>query len=112
MFKIDETSRVPKFQQVAAEMRRRIRAGEWQVGNSVGDVNTLAAEFGCSFGTVGSAERELVKEGLLSEIRPGLKTRVIAVPADEPKSADDATLAKLKKIQRDLAAVIAEIEAA
>lgn len=76
-----------KTQQVATAMRRRIAEGHWILGQSVGDLGKLelASEelFGvkASFGTIRAAEQILVDEGILSVIKPGMPTRVIAVPA-------------------------------
>jgi DNA-binding FadR family transcriptional regulator len=98
----------PKYQQVADDLRRRIRTGELTVGSSLGDIMMMAEYYGCSWGTVREAQRRLVAEGLLSEIRPGLPTRVIAVPEDpEP----DRNLARLRKLRRDLDEIIASLEA-
>jgi DNA-binding GntR family transcriptional regulator len=95
-----------KKAQVADDMRDRIGA-DWAVGASVGDVMKLADYYGCSFGTVREAEQLLVEEGLLSEIKPGHPTRVIALPDKTP-----SPLARLRQLRRDLDAVIAEMECA
>ena len=54
-----------------------------------------------------SAERVLVAEGLLSEIRAGMPTRVISVP---PQS-ENALLTLLRKVRRDLDKIITDLEA-
>lgn len=101
-----------KKKQVAGDLRRRIADGEFKVGDSLGDVFKLAAYYGCAFGTVSEAEHLLVAEGLLSPIRPGVPTRVIAVP--EPSSAAPVgrleLLARLRKLQRDVDSLIALCE--
>jgi DNA-binding GntR family transcriptional regulator len=93
-----------KKSQVAEDMRNRIGT-DWPIGASVGDVMKLADYYGCSFGTVREAEQLLVEEGLLSEIKAGHPTRVIALPDKTPSA-----LAKLRQMRRDLDEVIAEME--
>ena len=99
-----------KKDQVADEMRRRIASGFWAIGQSVGDLFQLEKDFGVSWGTVRAAEEILVKEGLLSEIRAGVPTRVIAKPA--ASAAHDDLLTKLRAVHRDLGRVIADLEGA
>lgn len=75
-----------KTQQVANAMRRRIAEGHWKLGESVGDLAKLEASsdelFGvkASFGTIRAAEQILVEEGVLSVIKAGMPTRVVAIP--------------------------------
>jgi DNA-binding FadR family transcriptional regulator len=96
-----------KYQQVADDLRRRIRVGDLREGDSLGDIFKMAAYYGCSWGTVRQAQRLLVAEGLLSEIRAGVPTRVIALPADpEP----DPVLIQLRKLRRELDEIIARLE--
>lgn len=77
-----------KTEQVANALRRRIANGHWRIGQSVGDLGKLEAAseelFGvkASFGTIRAAEQVLVDEGILSAIKPGIPTRVIAVPVE------------------------------
>jgi DNA-binding transcriptional regulator YhcF (GntR family) len=97
----------PKYQQVADDLRRRIREGELPIGVSLGDIFLMGEHYGCSWGTVREAQRRLVAEGLLSEIRPGLPTRVIAVPS-EP--VPDPLLTRLYKLRLDLDEIIADLE--
>lgn len=81
-----------KTEQVANAMRRRIADGHWGVGQSVGDLGKLelASEelFGvkASFGTIRAAEQILVDEGILSTIKPGMPTRVIAIPVQSDET--------------------------
>jgi hypothetical protein len=83
---------VTKTAQVANAMRRLIAEGYWAVGESVGDLGKLEASseklFGvkASFGTIRAAEQILVDEGILSTIKAGMPTRVVAVPSlPDPK---------------------------
>jgi DNA-binding GntR family transcriptional regulator len=101
------TSGRTKRDQVADEMRRRIGDGSWPVGQSVGDLFKLEKEFGVSWGTVRAAEEILVSEGLLSEVRAGVPTRVIAQPA---RTCVDEELLRLRAVHRDLGNIIANLE--
>jgi DNA-binding FadR family transcriptional regulator len=98
---------IPKKVQVADDMRRKIATGTWTQGQSVGDMFKLAGQYGCSFGTIREAEEILVREGLLSEIRMGIPTRVIATPA-APGWTD--VLRKLRAAHRALGEAITAAE--
>jgi GntR family transcriptional regulator len=97
----------PKYIQVADEMRREIRDGELKVGDSVGDLFKLQDKYGCSWGTVRAAEQVLVNEGILSEIRAGMPTVVIAIPGKLPLGR---LIKRLRENQQDLSEIIAGLE--
>jgi DNA-binding FadR family transcriptional regulator len=109
---------VTKKTEVANAMRQLIAEGHWQIGESVGDLGKLEAEsetlFGIrvSWGTIRSAEEDLVNEGLLSVIQPGVPTRVIALPtqkAETPKLAELRALhAKLGEVYSELSHLLAK----
>ncbi|MDQ1745670.1 MAG: hypothetical protein QOE23_4009 [Pseudonocardiales bacterium] len=98
-----------KKQQVAKDLRRRIRTGDLPLGESIGDLFKLAEYYGCSWGTVRDAQRPLVEEGLLSEVKAGVPTRVIAVPAGD---ATPDVLPKLRELRREIDAIIKQLELA
>jgi DNA-binding GntR family transcriptional regulator len=52
-------------ERVAADLRKRIKAGEWKQGEAIDTVATLADHYQVSQGTVSAAIRVLVDEGLL-----------------------------------------------
>jgi hypothetical protein len=101
-----------KKTQVANAMRQLIAEGHWKIGQSVGDLGKLEAEsetlFGVkvSWGTIRAAEEDLVKEGVLSTIQPGMPTRVVAVPS---RRKHDATAAELRAVYAKLGVVYAEL---
>lgn len=99
-----------KKDRVAEAMRAKIISGEWPIGESIGDMFSLAKEFNVSFGTVRAAEQILVGEGLLSEIRMGIPTTVIAVPATDNQHTKLIT--RLRALQKELGAIADELEAA
>jgi GntR family transcriptional regulator len=97
----------PKYVQVADEMRREIREGELKVGDSVGDLFKLQDKYQCSWGTVRAAEQILVTEGILSEIRMGMPTVVIATPGKLPLGR---LIKRLRENQQNLSEIIAGLE--
>jgi DNA-binding GntR family transcriptional regulator len=94
--------------QVADRMRDLIASGEWQVGESVGDVMKLADRFGVSFGTVRAAEEILVQEGLLHPIRPGIPTRVAAKPSTSSDLRE--VIGVIEVLREQLGTVVAKLE--
>jgi DNA-binding GntR family transcriptional regulator len=93
--------------QVAERMRNLIASGEWQVGESIGDVMKLAERFGVSFGTVRAAEEILVQEGLLHPIRPGIPTRVAAKPSESDLRE---VIGMLEALREQLGTAMAKLE--
>ncbi|MDG9707369.1 GntR family transcriptional regulator [Streptomyces sp. DH10] len=74
-------------QQIADDLRKRIRAGELKPGDRLPTQAELAEEFGVERGTVRQALRVLQEDGLLTNVSKGSPPR-IAVPAparDEPQ---------------------------
>lgn len=74
------SERVPRYLQVAAALRRRIREGAWQVGDRIATVAALQAEFDVARVTVRQAIELLEQEGLLRS-HQGKGTFVTAQPA-------------------------------
>jgi DNA-binding FadR family transcriptional regulator len=100
----DQTLKV----QVAERMKKLIESGEWQPGDSVGDVMKLADRFEVSFGTVRAAEEILVQEGWLDPIRPGIPTRVAQRQHNEPDLRE--VTAQLAALRDQLGAAVARLE--
>jgi DNA-binding transcriptional MocR family regulator len=98
---------MPKYRQLAEEFKRKIRA-EHAVGDSMGNVMTLAAIYGCSTGTVLRANRWLAAEGWLSPIRSGVPTRIIAIPPEGPEPSRE--LQALRKARAYLDQLIGDLE--
>ncbi|MDC7788750.1 GntR family transcriptional regulator [Rhodoplanes sp. TEM] len=61
----DADSRVPRYLQVAAVLRRRLRDGIWSVGERIATLEELEREFGVARVTVRQAIELLQSEGLL-----------------------------------------------
>jgi DNA-binding transcriptional regulator YhcF (GntR family) len=89
----------PLYLQVAEDMRRKISVGEWPSGYQLPGLQILADEYNCSWGTVRNAQQVLVGENLLSPVRGGMPTTVIA-QLTEPNLAQLA--GRLRGIQQDL----------
>jgi DNA-binding GntR family transcriptional regulator len=96
-----------KRDQVSDDLRKRIASGDLAVGDSLGDVFTMGTDYEVSHGTVRNAQRVLVAEGLLSEIKIGVPTRVIAKPV---RSSADGALEALRRLHHELEAVIRQVE--
>lgn len=75
----------PPYQQIAAEIRTRIDAGEYPPGAAIPSVSALISEFGASNTTVQRALRALRAAGLV-ESRPGKGTYVREKPKRTTRS--------------------------
>ncbi|MCX7622764.1 MAG: PLP-dependent aminotransferase family protein [Thermomicrobium sp.] len=64
--RLDRTSRVPLYRQLADQLRRRIASGELPPGTRLPPERRLAAMLGVNRSTVVSAYRELAAEGLIA----------------------------------------------
>ena len=62
---VDANDPRPPYQQVADDLRRKIRAGEHSAGERLPSIRKLAAEYGISPQTVQNALRELRNEHLI-----------------------------------------------
>lgn len=62
-------SEVALYKKIADELRRRVRRGEFKVGEQLPGEHALSREFGISIGTVKRGMMELVREGVLRRKR-------------------------------------------
>lgn len=76
---IDRDSPIPLYQQVSADMTRRIIEEEWRVGDQLMSEITLAALYQVSRITMRQALAQLEKEGLISR-RRGERSIVLTQP--------------------------------
>ncbi|MFB4314941.1 GntR family transcriptional regulator [Actinomadura sp. 21ATH] len=65
MIVIDSASPVPPFEQLRAQLARRIQDGALAVGARLPTIRHLAADLGLAANTVGRAYRELEEAGLI-----------------------------------------------
>jgi len=71
---------MPKYQDIAAELRRRLEDGEYPVGSQLPSLEQLSAAFGAvDIETVRQAEHLLKRDGLL-DIVPSKGAFVRATP--------------------------------
>ncbi|MEU6406298.1 winged helix-turn-helix domain-containing protein [Streptomyces sp. NPDC046985] len=80
-------SRRSSSQEIAAALRRRIRAGELRPGDRMPTQAELADEFGVERGAVRQALRALQEDGLLSDVSKGSPPRIAEAPSvrEEPQ---------------------------
>jgi DNA-binding GntR family transcriptional regulator len=69
MSSIDKSSPLPAYFQVAQDLRRRIRQGEWGTGDRIAPELVLASDYGVSRVTVRQALAELAKDDLVERKR-------------------------------------------
>jgi GntR family transcriptional regulator len=101
---ISRDSASPLHEQVAEEIRERVRRGEFAVGSKLPSLRDLRETYGVAEVTVHTAIRELQRDGVLVS-SPGRGTFVAAVPTG---SADDGDA--LKRMQHDLSALAQRVE--
>ncbi|HEY2165050.1 MAG TPA: GntR family transcriptional regulator [Gemmatimonadaceae bacterium] len=89
--RLDATAPVPLYQQVAADIRRRIVSGNMAVGVQIPPHKDLATEYGVSVITINKALSGLVSEGLLYS-HVGRGTFVMVRPASTSGIAAPTTI--------------------
>ena len=82
VFRIDERSGVPPYQQLVHQVRQALRLGWLEVGDQLPTVRDAVAQLAINPNTVLKAYRELEYEGLVAG-RPGQGTFVTRTLADE-----------------------------
>lgn len=68
------------YQEISERLRQDILQGKMKPGDRLPSVRELAAEWGCTLGTVQRAYRELANQGLVTS-RAGQGTKVVEPPA-------------------------------
>lgn len=76
LIEIDLASEVPAYEQIAAEIRALLVAGELRAGEALPTVRQLAIDLGVHHNTVAQAYRILAEEGWL-DLRRGRGVRVL-----------------------------------
>lgn len=66
----------PKWQQIAADLRTRVRAGEWGRADVLPSISDLVKEWGVNRKTAVKALHQLAAEGLI-EVETGIGYHVI-----------------------------------
>lgn len=71
---------IPRYQEIADDLRRRLDEGEWPVGTTLPAISDLQEEYDVpGLNTIRQAQSLLVEEGLLNPVQ-GRGTFVIALP--------------------------------
>ena|ERR1041385_503050 len=89
--KIDISSEVPAYRQIADQVRALVIEGALEPGDSLPPVRRLALDLGIHFNTIAEAYRTLAREGLL-DITHGHGARVAGVPPQiqaDPEAAEN-----------------------
>lgn len=105
---IDQQGAQPLSAQVKEDLRRRISAGEYSVGDKIPSLRTLAGEYGVAELTVHTAVKELQYEGVL-ESASGRGTYVRALPEDTASGSD--VLAAIDGLRAEIADLRGRVEA-
>lgn len=103
LFRIDDRSGVPPYQQLVQQVRQALRLGLLEVGDRLPTVRDAVAQLAINPNTVMKAYRELEYEGLIAG-RPGQGTFVIKTLADASVK-NHATLRR--SLERWFAAAVA-----
>ena len=98
----------PKYLQVAAELRRAIRAGTYPVGSELPSTAKLTQSYGVSTTVVRAAIRELRDEGLVLG-HSGKAVYVTAEPGDEPASTVQLE-SRLRELAEKVDAALRDID--
>jgi GntR family transcriptional regulator len=85
LLRIDLSSRVPAYEQIAGELRSLLVSGELVPGDALPPVRQLAIDLGVHFNTVAQAYRTLAEEGWF-ELRRGRGVQVLDRKAVPPNS--------------------------
>ena len=96
MFRIDDRSGVPPYQQLVQQVRQALRLGFLEVGDQLPTVRDAVAELAINPNTVLKAYRELEYAGLIAG-RPGQGTFVTKTLADESVKSHAALRRSLER---------------
>jgi len=100
--KIDISSDVPAYRQIADQVRALVVEGALEPGDSLPPVRKLALDLGIHFNTIAEAYRTLAREGLL-DITHGHGARVAGISS---KSPDPEEAENFRQILRELVAMV------
>ncbi len=100
MLRIDLASRVPVYEQIANGLRAELVSGEFNPGEKLPTVRTLAIDLGVHHNTVAEAYRQLANEGWL-ELRR--HHGAIVLERDRPEAGPD-TMDRFTRPLRELIA--------
>jgi GntR family transcriptional regulator len=90
-------SATPVYEQIAAQIRDRIAAGELRPGHALPPVRTLASDLGVNLNTVARAYRLLEEQGFV-RIRDRAGVEVAAPPVSAEAGVRDRLAAELRDV--------------
>ncbi len=102
MITIDLSSTVPIVEQLRAEIRQAIAAGELEPGDPLPTVRQLADDLGINLNTVARAYRLLESDGLVSSIRG--RGSIVRSATEAPAIAEQSLKQRLGRSIRALVA--------
>lgn len=98
---------MPLYRDIYADLRRRIAAGEWEIGDRLPDLAAFMEQYDASLNTVRRATGDLRDEGVL-RISQGDGTFLAA----RPQASRGELLERLRGAQAAIGDAIAALEAA
>jgi DNA-binding transcriptional regulator YhcF (GntR family) len=101
--KIDISSDVPAYRQIADQVRALVVEGVLEAGDSLPTVRKLALDLGIHFNTIAEAYRTLAREGLL-DITHGHGARVAGTSSKSPADPEEAE--NFRQRLRELVAMV------
>lgn len=97
----DGVGRLLKHEQIAADLRRRLREGEFAIGDLLPGISDLESEYGAALNTVRRAEAVLRDEGLI-RITQGIGAEVIALPQHDVRELVNAVKTAVARLEAAL----------
>lgn len=95
-----------RYEQIAADLRRRLAATEWAVGDQLPGIAALMEQYGASINTIRAAQSQLAREGMI-RIEQGVRPQVLSTRSlrevDVASELDVASTA-IDKVRAALAA--------
>lgn len=89
-----------RYKEIAVDLRRRLDAGEWRVGEQIASISQLQAEYdGPGLNVVRDAQSMLIGEGRL-RAQQGVGVFVVAPPSPIPGAEGDGIGEELERIRQ------------
>lgn len=112
IIELDNNSEIPIYSQLVMQIKLGILNGKLRPGDSLPSVRSLASDIGINLHTVNKSYKELVSEGLVTQLKKGYE---IAQPKISPdyletfKGQIEAVLIDAKVFDIDLEKILAEL---
>lgn len=112
IIELDNNSEIPIYSQLVMQIKLGILNGKLRPGDSLPSVRSLASDIGINLHTVNKSYKELVSEGLVTQLKKGYE---IAQPQISPDYLEtfrgqiEAVLIDAKVFGIDLEKILAEL---